>query len=93
MIDELTEDEIEIIDTAIRRLDEISYPSAQHFYAARTAKEALERLKPKRVDLDGDLKCPKCGYYLTAVKDLSRVNYCFYCGQRVYLDIDWRNEE
>lgn len=92
MIDELTEDEVENIETTIRRLDEISYPSAQHLSAARTAKKALEKQKPERVDLDGDLKCPKCGYYLTTVKDLSQVNYCFYCGQRVYLDIDFDSD-
>ena len=98
-LEEMMAEEVEDIEKDIDLLNEVeymlteSYRTAQYLCAVRAAKKALEKQKPKRVDFQGELKCPACGKYLTAMKCLLVVDYCFYCGQRVYVDIDLPEEE
>ncbi len=87
ILEEMMAEEIEDIKSDIERLKGIKADDCLTA-TIRRAVEVLERQKPKRVDIFGELKCPACGKYLTAVKCLSDVNYCFYCGQRVYVDVD-----
>ena len=98
-LEEMMKEEAEDIEKDIDLLNEAgdmlteSYWTAKYSDAIRAAKKALEKQKPKRVDFQGELKCPVCGKYLTAMKCLIAVDYCFYCGQRVYVDIDLPEED
>lgn len=99
-LEEMMTEEAEDIESDIERLKGIKADDCLTEATIRRAVEALEKQKPKRVNFQGELKCPACGKYLTAMKCLLVVDYCFYCGQRVYVDIDlpeeetgWKNEQ